>query len=75
MIAFEGIVIGAGLALVTAYQGVRAGDFGDGVAFTVPWAHLAVLFGVAFGASLLATAWPARKASRIAPATALRVAD
>jgi putative ABC transport system permease protein len=75
MIAFEGIVIGAGLALVTAYQGVRAGDFGDGVAFTVPWAHLAVLIGVAFGASLLATAWPARKASRIAPATALRVAD
>jgi ABC-type lipoprotein release transport system permease subunit len=29
----------------------------------------------AFVASLLAAAWPAQKASRIAPAVALRVAD
>jgi putative ABC transport system permease protein len=74
-IALEGVLIGALLALVTGYQGVTSGDFGDGVSFAVPWAEVALLGGIAFLASLLATAWPARQASRIPPAVALRIAD
>ena len=74
-IALEGVLIGALLALVTGYQGVTAGDFGDGVSFEVPWVEVGLLTGVAFLASLLATAWPARQASRIPPAVALRIAD
>jgi putative ABC transport system permease protein len=74
-IALEGVVIGALLALVTGYQGVSAGDFGEGVSFVVPWVEVALLSAIAFFASLLATAWPARQASRIPPAVALRVAE
>jgi hypothetical protein len=39
-IALEGVLIGAFLALVTGYQGVTSGDFGEGVSFAVPWAGL-----------------------------------
>lgn len=74
-IAFEGIMIGAVLALVTAAQLVANGDFGKGVEFVIPWTQLGVLCGAAFVASLIATAWPAQQASQIPPAVALRVAD
>ncbi|CAN5582259.1 hypothetical protein BH24ACT26_BH24ACT26_10280 [soil metagenome] len=74
-VAIEGILIGAVLALVTASQLVANGDFGDGLYFVIPWTQLAVICGSAAVASLLATAWPAQQASRIAPAVALRIAD
>jgi putative ABC transport system permease protein len=74
-VAFEGIVIGAILALVTASQLIDNGDFGEGVRFAIPWLQLVVICGTAAAASLLATAWPAQQASRIAPAVALRIAD
>jgi putative ABC transport system permease protein len=74
-IAVEGVVIGTLLALVTGYQGVSAGDFGEGVSFVIPWAEVALLSAVAFFASLLATSWPARQASRTPPAVALRIAE
>jgi putative ABC transport system permease protein len=74
-VALEGIVIGAALALVTASQLVANGDFGKGIEFVIPWNELGILCGAAFVASLIATAWPARQASRIPPAVALRVAD
>ncbi len=73
-VAFEGITVGSMLALVTAAQLVSHGDFGKGIHFVVPWLQLAVLAAAAFVASLLAAAWPARQASKIAPAVALRVA-
>lgn len=73
--AFEGILIGTVLALITAAQLVATGEFGEGIEFVIPWTHLAVLCGSALVASLLATAWPAQQASRIAPAVALRTAE
>jgi putative ABC transport system permease protein len=73
--AFEGILVGTGLALITAYQLISNGEFGEGVAFIVPWLDLTILVSVAIGASLLATAWPAQQASQIPPAVALRIAD
>lgn len=73
--ALEGILVGTGLALITAYQLIANGEFGEGVVFTVPWLDLTILLLVAIGASLLATAWPAHQASQIPPAVALRIAD
>jgi putative ABC transport system permease protein len=74
-VALEGILIGSSLALVTSSQLVANGDFGEGVQFIVPWLQIAVVCTLALIASLLAAAWPAQQASKIAPAVALRVAD
>ena len=73
--AFEGILVGTGLALITAYQLISNGEFGEGVVFIVPWLDLTILVLTAIVASLLATAWPAQQASQIPPAVALRIAD
>jgi putative ABC transport system permease protein len=74
-VALQGILIGAALALVTASQLVATGEFGEDIAFDVPWIQLGLLTGIALVASLLATAWPAQEASKIPPAVALRIAD
>lgn len=73
--AFEGILVGTVLALITAYQLISNGEFGEGVVFTIPWLDVAVLLLVSIGASLLATWWPAHQASQIPPAVALRITD
>jgi putative ABC transport system permease protein len=73
--AFEGIVVGTVLAIITAAQLVGTGEFGEGIDFVIPWTHLLVLCGSAMLASLLATAWPAQQASKIAPAVALRTGE
>ena len=74
-VAFEGIVIGASLALITASQLVATGEFGEDLAFKIPWMNVLVLTSGSLVASILATAWPAQEASRIPPAAALRIAD
>jgi ABC-type lipoprotein release transport system permease subunit len=48
---------------------------GTGIGFPLPWLTIAVLVAAAAIASLLATLWPARQASHIRPAVALRIAD
>ena len=76
-IALEGILLGAGLAIVTSYLVFKNDDElqAAGGAFPVPWLSIAVLVAVTAVASLAATAWPARQAARIRPAVALRIAD
>ncbi|HYU58960.1 MAG TPA: FtsX-like permease family protein, partial [Actinomycetota bacterium] len=76
-VAFEGIVLGAGLGLVTSYlMFVNFPSFeGMGIGFPVPWTALAVVLVITGVASLLATMWPARRAANIRPAVALRIAD
>jgi putative ABC transport system permease protein len=74
-VALEGIVVGTALALVTASQLFANGDFGEGISFQVPWGNVLLLTGAALVASLIATAWPAQQASRVAPAVALRTAE
>jgi putative ABC transport system permease protein len=76
-IAAEGLLLGSGLAVVTSYLlFTNYPSFqGLGIGFPVPWASIGVLLAAAAVASILATLGPARKASRIEPAVALRITD
>jgi putative ABC transport system permease protein len=76
-VAIGGLAIGAGLSLATAYQLIEHAEvFGSfAVSFIVPWGEIAVVLALTLVASLLATGWPARQASRIRPAVALRISD
>jgi putative ABC transport system permease protein len=76
-VALEGILLGAALGLVTTYLLFQNDPSFDNasIGFPVPWMSIAVLVIATALASLAATAWPARKASRIRPAVALRIAD
>jgi putative ABC transport system permease protein len=76
-VALEGILLGTGLSIVTSYLLFRNDDElqAAGGAFPVPWLAIAVLVVATAAASLAATAWPARKAARIRPAVALRIAE
>jgi putative ABC transport system permease protein len=76
LVAAEGIGIGVALGVVTARNLLTSGFGGElDVPFAVPWPSVGILVAVAFGFSLLVAALPARAASRIRPAVALRIAD
>ena len=76
-VALEGIVLGAALSIITSYLLFKNDEElnASGVGFPIPWASIAVLVAAAALASVLATVWPARQASKIRPAVALRIAD
>ncbi|MEO9254168.1 MAG: FtsX-like permease family protein [Tepidiformaceae bacterium] len=74
-IALSGIVLGIGLGLTFAWSLFTSGQFGEtssGVSFTVPWMQVVAVVLFAFVASLLMTYLPARSASKVAIAEALR---
>jgi putative ABC transport system permease protein len=75
LVAIEGTVIGAVLALVTLYNIVTLSDAFGRTTFTVPVVTLALLLVGTVVATLLATIWPALAASRTRPAVALRITD
>ena len=72
-VALLGIGLGVGLALIPASQMVTdmAVDI-PGLTFQVPWKEIVVVFGLAYGMTLLTTWLPAVQASRVRPAEALR---
>ncbi len=72
-VALLGITLGAALALIPAYQLITdvARDL-PGLEFQIPWGSIALVVGLAYAMSLLATYIPALQASRVAPAEALR---
>lgn len=73
-VAAQGVVIGAVLGLVSAYQViVNSSTFGESdLSFVWPWAGLVIALVVPTAAALLAAAGPAKRASAINPAVALR---
>jgi putative ABC transport system permease protein len=74
-IAVSGILLGLGLGLSLAWVLFTSGEFGEDVsdiAFTVPWMELGIICGIAFVASMLMTYLPARSASKVPVAEALR---
>lgn len=74
LVALEGTLIGAGLALATSYQLVAVSTaFGDtGTSFTVPWARLALLLAGVLAASLATTLPAASRAAAMPPSATLR---
>jgi putative ABC transport system permease protein len=72
-VALLGIGLGAGLALIPAYQMIMdtAQDV-PGLKFQIPWDSIGLTAGLAYGMALLTTWLPALQASRVAPAEALR---
>ncbi len=76
-IAVEGIVIGAVLAVLTTWLLYRNSAAFRGLEgpYPIAWRDIALILGATFGASILATIGPARRASAIHPAVAVRVAD
>jgi putative ABC transport system permease protein len=72
-VALLGISLGAGLAFIPAFQMINdlASEI-PGLTFQVPWGSIALVIGLAYGMALLATYLPARQASDVAPAEALR---
>ena len=72
-IALLGILLGVGLGSLLSYNLVEAiGEDIPGLAFTVPWLQIGIIVAIAYAFSLLTTFLPARQASRIYPAEALR---
>jgi ABC-type lipoprotein release transport system permease subunit len=73
-IALVGIAMGFFLGLALSYNLMTSPDFTGGteVDFQVPWVRLAVIGVIAYGASALMTLLPARAASRVPVAEALR---
>jgi len=70
--------IGLGVALGAALSVGIVDSFAEqfaGVQYTVPWTTLGVVVGLAYVASLLTTFLPARQASKVYPAEALRYAE
>ena len=75
MIAGTAIVVGTGLGLLLGYNIVddqRRQASWDQLTLVGPWANLAVIFAVVYGVAMIATLAPARRASRVLPAEALR---
>ena len=67
--------IGVGVALGLGFSGTLIDNIGQnipGLEYTVPWGALLLVFSVGYAASLLTTYMPARQASRVYPAEALR---
>ncbi len=74
-IALSGILLGLGLGLSLAWVLWTSGDIGEeaeGFTFIVPWVQIGVISAIAFFASLFMTFLPARAASRVPVAEALR---
>lgn len=74
-VALLGIVIGTLLGLVLSYNAVvdiRDDQGIETIRFAIPWIQMAVILGVTYLFSLLATYVPARQASKVYPAEALR---
>jgi putative ABC transport system permease protein len=76
-IALEGVVVGATLGLLTTYLLYRNSPmFGSiDVTYPIAWTEIGLTLAVAMLASVIATAWPARRAASIKPALAVRVAE
>jgi putative ABC transport system permease protein len=77
-VAVEGVTIGTVLGVLTTwllFQNSPA--FGNlfGLRFPIAWGPLGVTVGITLAASLVATVGPARRAARIRPAVALRIAE
>jgi len=73
-IAITGVLMGVTLGLALSYNLLTSGEVSEGqqIAFSVPWGRILLVTAVAYSASALMTLIPARAASRVSVAEALR---
>jgi putative ABC transport system permease protein len=73
-VATMGVLIGIVSGVMVSHEifNVMVGDFGGDVQFAVPWLKIAYVTAIAYLATIICTIIPARNASKIAPAEALR---
>jgi putative ABC transport system permease protein len=74
-VALSGILMGLVLGVSFAWVLWTSGGIDDqagATPFSVPWLQIAIICGIGFGSSLLMTYFPARAASRVEVAEALR---
>ena len=74
-VALSGIVMGLVMGVSFAWVLFASGTMGEAAAeagFTVPWAQLAIICGIAFASSMVMTWFPSRGAASVAVAEALR---
>ena len=74
-VALLGIAIGVALGSIISWNivnDVREFEGVEGLTFAFPWAQIIIIVGIAYIFSLATTLLPARQASRIYPAEALR---
>ena len=72
-VALLGILLGVGLGALLSFNLVNSiGEDIPGLKFTIPWLQIGTIIAIAYAFSLLTTFLPARQASRIYPAEALR---
>lgn len=74
-VALEGVLIGVALGFVCTWSLTLSNSFGNGLSFRIPWVAVAVLVAGTLVGALIATFGPARSASKIRPAVALRITD
>jgi ABC-type antimicrobial peptide transport system permease subunit len=73
-IAIGGIGLGLILGITFSWSVISSGGIPgtEGAGFIVPWRYLIVISVIAFSASLIMTYFPARQASKVEVAEALR---
>jgi putative ABC transport system permease protein len=74
-VALTAIAVGTGLGLVVAHNVIgdsRRTASWENMSFAVPWVTLGIIFLVVYAVAMATTFAPARRASRIYPAEALR---
>ncbi|SVC07707.1 uncharacterized protein METZ01_LOCUS260561 [marine metagenome] len=73
-IALVGIALGLILGITFSWSVIASGGIPgtEGASFVVPWLYLIVIASIAFAASLVMTYFPARQASKVEVAEALR---
>lgn len=75
-LAVMGTLMGVGIALVTSWGLSQANEsWARGFRFGISWSDIVIVVALAVIASLVAAVLPARAASDIEPARALRIAD
>jgi putative ABC transport system permease protein len=74
-VSLLGITLGVALGLALSWRLYDFGGFSENGPFVIPWAEVLMLTGIAFVITLASTLPPSRRASRLAPAEALRKVD
>jgi putative ABC transport system permease protein len=74
-VALTSIVVGTILGLILAWNIIddqRQQPSWESLELVIPWSNLLLIFAVVYSVAIVATVLPARRASRIRPAEALR---